>query len=186
MAILAPRISTLLSLAPMKMPRSLPPWAVADEDTGCEILAWNGCDITIAPRLGGERAGQEILHLHYMARRLLLETSPPMPLLPDFRCRVCGRKLLRKAPPPWHEDGEWYWSRCDGCGDDDPRGRGTTSTRCAGSPTRSAPGKVTRSRTVPRVARAACAAPEINHALFARDDRAPEQVAPGFCVPGGD
>ena len=58
------------------------------------------------------------MHLHYMARRLLLETSPPMPLLPDFRCRVCEKKLLRKAPPPWHEDGEWFRSRCDGCGDE--------------------------------------------------------------------
>lgn len=117
-SILVPRISTLISLAPLEMPRSLPPWAVQDEDTACEILAWNGYDITIAPLLDGRRAGQEILHLHYMARRLLLETNPPMPLLPDFRCRVCEQKALRKAPPPWHEDGEWFRSRCDACGDE--------------------------------------------------------------------
>lgn len=116
--ILSPRLNILLSLMPQEMPRSVPAWAVREEDQDCEILAFNGHTVTIAPRLGGEHAGQEILHLHYMARRLLLETSPPMPLLPDFRCRVCEQKLLRKAAPPWHEDGEWYWSRCDGCGDE--------------------------------------------------------------------
>ena len=117
--ILAPdRISILLSLAPAEMARHLPPWVVTDEDSGCEIMAYNGYAVTIHPRLDGRRAGLEIMHLHYMARRLLLETNPPMPLLPDFRCRVCEKKLLRKAPPPWHEDGEWYWSRCDGCGDE--------------------------------------------------------------------
>ena len=117
--ILAPdRISILLSLAPAEMARHLPPWVVTDEDSGCEIMAYNGYAVTIHPRLDGRRAGLEIMHLHYMARRLLLETNPPMPLLPDFRCRVCEKKLLRKAPPPWHEAGEWYWSRCDGCGDE--------------------------------------------------------------------
>lgn len=121
-AILAPeRISILLSLAPQEMSRSLPPWMVTDEDAGCEIMAYNGYAVTIHPRLDGRRAGQEIMHLHYLARRLLLETNPPMPLLPDFRCRVCEKKLLRKAPPPWHEQGEWYWSRCDGCGDEATR-----------------------------------------------------------------
>ena len=119
--ILVPRISILLSLAPEEMMRSLPPWMVSEEDAGCEILAYNGYAVTIMPRLDGRRAGQEIMHLHYMARRLLLETSPPMPLLPDFRCRVCEQKLLRKAAPPWHEDGEWYWSKCDGCGDEATR-----------------------------------------------------------------
>jgi hypothetical protein len=116
--ILAPRISILVSLAPQEMMRSLPPWLVTDEDADCEIMSCNGHTVTIMPRLDGRRAGQEIMHLHYMARRLLLETNPPMPLLPDFRCRVCERKLLRKAPPPWHEQGVWFWSRCDGCGDE--------------------------------------------------------------------
>ena len=116
--IISPRLNVLLSLTAQEMPRSLPALAVREEDEDCEIIASNGHTVTIAPRLGGEQAGQEILHLHYMARRLLLETSPPMPLLPDFRCRVCEKKLLRKAAPPWHEDGEWYWSRCDGCGDE--------------------------------------------------------------------
>ena len=116
--IISPRLNVLLSLMPQEMPRSMPAWAVREEDEDCEILASNGYTVTIAPRLGGEQAGQEILHLHYMARRLLLETNPPQPLLPDFRCRVCEQKLLRKAAPPWHEDGEWFWSKCDGCGDE--------------------------------------------------------------------
>ena len=83
------RISILLSLAPEEMTRHLPPWMVTDEDSGCEIMAYNGYAVTIHPRLDGQAAGLEIMHLHYMARRLLLETNPPMPLLPDFRCRVC-------------------------------------------------------------------------------------------------
>ena len=41
-----------------------------------------------------------------------------MPLLPDFRCRVCEQKALRQAAPPWHEDGVWYHSRCDACKDE--------------------------------------------------------------------
>ncbi len=112
------RVSMLLSLQPQEMVRFVPAWAASDEDGDATVLADNAGILKVTVMLDGRRAGAEIMHLHYMARRLLLETSPPMPLLPDFRCRVCERKLLRKAPPPWHEDGEWYWSRCDGCGDE--------------------------------------------------------------------
>jgi len=112
------RVSMLLSLQPQEMVRFVPAWAASDEDAGAAVLADNAGILKVTVMLDGRRAGQEIMHLHYMARRLLLETNPPMPLLPDFRCRVCERKLLRKAPPPWHEDGEWYWSKCDGCGDE--------------------------------------------------------------------
>ena len=116
------RVTMLLSLAPQEMIRFMPAWAVTEEDLDhAEVIADNAGILKVTLKLDGRRAGQEILHLHYMARRLLLETSPPMPLLPDFRCRVCERKLLRKAAPPWHEDGEWFWSRCDGCGDESTR-----------------------------------------------------------------
>ena len=109
------RMNMLLGFAPQEMMRAC--WSGAVPE-GADILADDGVTARVIVKLGGEQAGQEILHLHYMARRLLLETSPPMPLLPDFRCRVCEKKLLRKAAPPWHEDGEWYKSRCDGCGDE--------------------------------------------------------------------
>ena len=112
------RVSMLLSLGPQEMVRFVPAWAVTGQDEGAEVTADNGGVLRIAVLLDGRRAGQEIMHLHYMARRLLLETNPPMPLLPDFRCRVCERKALRKAPPPWHEDGIWFRSRCDNCGDE--------------------------------------------------------------------
>ena len=116
------RLSMLLSLAPQEMVRFMPAWAVTEEDQdAAEVTADNAGILKVTLLLDGRRAGLEIMHLHYLARRLLLETSPPMPLLPDFRCRVCEKKLLRKAPPPWHEDGEWYWSRCDGCGDEATR-----------------------------------------------------------------
>ncbi len=112
------RLSMLLGFVPQEMVRFVPAWAVTEEDAGAEVTADNDGILRLTVMLDGRRAGQEVMHLHHMARRLLLETSPPMPLLPDFRCRVCEQKLLRKAPPPWHEDGEWYRSRCDGCGDE--------------------------------------------------------------------
>lgn len=123
------RVSMLLSLAPQEMVRFMPAWALTEDDGGATVLDGNAGILKVAVALDGRRAGAEIMHLHYMARRLLLETNPPMPLLPDFRCRVCERKLLRKAPPPWHEDGEWYWSKCDGCGDEMSRDEYDTNAR---------------------------------------------------------
>ena len=117
-AIIEPRLSALLSLAPQEMIRFLPPWAIAEQDQDTEILGGDSYAVRVVIRLGGRHAGEEIMHLHYVARRLLLETSPPQPLLPDFRCRACEQKLLRKAAPPWHEDGTWFKSRCDACGDE--------------------------------------------------------------------
>lgn len=116
------RMTMLLGFAPQEMVRFMPAWAVREEDLDGEVTADNNGILKVTVMLDGRRAGQEIMHLHYMARRLLLETNPPMPLLPDFRCRVCEKKLLRKASPPWHEEGEWFWSRCDGCGDEMTRG----------------------------------------------------------------
>ena len=116
--ILTERVSILLALAPEPMIRFVAPWTVREEDQDAEILAGDRWTVKIAAEIGGRRAGEEVMDLHYVARRLLLETSPPMPLLPDFRCRVCEQKTLRQAAPPWHEDGTWYHSRCDGCGDE--------------------------------------------------------------------
>ena len=123
------RVSMLLSLGPQEMVRFVPAWAITEEDGDAPLLDDNGGILKVMVMLDGRRAGQEVMHLHYMARRLLLETNPPMPLLPDFRCRVCERKLLRKAPPPWHEDGEWFWSKCDGCGDEMSREDYDTNAR---------------------------------------------------------
>jgi hypothetical protein len=124
-SILVPRISTLLSLEQQDMMR-YPPLRRPPKDRdippglydGATVLSADRYTITAAWNAGGREAGQELLHLHYMARRLLMETNPPMPSLPDFRCRVCEKFTLRKASPPWHEGGEWYWSRCDACGDE--------------------------------------------------------------------
>lgn len=116
--VIAPRMTVLLSLSPEPMVRVLPWWGIPE---GAEILTGDGVMAKIITDLGGREAGQEILDLHYYARRLLLETNPPQPLLPDFRCRVCERKALRRAAPPWHESAEWFWSRCDSCGDEATR-----------------------------------------------------------------
>jgi hypothetical protein len=119
LAIISPRLSILLSLSPQEMLRVLPPWAVPE---GADIIGGDGFMVRAVVKLDGESAGGEVMHLHYLARRLLLETNPPQPILPDFRCRVCERKALRRASPPWHEDSVWYWSRCDFCGDEMTRG----------------------------------------------------------------
>jgi hypothetical protein len=113
--IIEPRVTVLLSLGPQDMIRFMRPDLAPEDAT---VLGTHGGVLKVITPLAGMDAGAEIMHMHYLARRLLLETNPPMPLLPDFRCRVCEQKLLRKAPPPWHEDGEWFKSRCDGCGDE--------------------------------------------------------------------
>jgi hypothetical protein len=113
--IIIERVSILLALAKQEMLRFLAWWAVPDD---AHILTGDGFMVKAIVRFDGEDAGREIMHLHYFARRLLLETNPPMPLLPDFRCRACELKALRRAAPPWHQDSVWYWSRCDNCGDE--------------------------------------------------------------------
>lgn len=134
--VLVPRISTLLSLQPrdmMRYPdrrrppkdRDIPPGLYDD----AIVLSADRFTITAAWEAGGLAAGQEILHLHYMARRLLLETNPPMPRLPDFRCRVCECFTLRRAAPPWYADGIWYHSACDSCGDEMTRDEYDTNAK---------------------------------------------------------
>jgi hypothetical protein len=64
--------------------------------------------------VGGREAGQEVLHLHYRCRSLLLETSPPAELLIP-PCRRCYHRALRRAWPTGTRD---VFSRCDNCGDE--------------------------------------------------------------------
>lgn len=120
--IISPRLSVFLGLGRGEMIRVIPRKAIesytADEDAIILHVNRDAGTMTLLARLGGVQAGEEVMHLHYIARRLLLETSPPLPLLPDFRCRSCERKALRQAPPPWHEDSAWMFSRCDACGDE--------------------------------------------------------------------
>lgn len=120
--VISPRLSVFLGLGRQEMLRVISRKSIesytADEDAIILHVNRETGMATLLARLGGVQAGEEVMHLHYYARRLLLETSPPLPLLPDFRCRNCERKALRQAPPPWHEDSAWLWSRCDACGDE--------------------------------------------------------------------
>jgi hypothetical protein len=118
LSVISPRLSVLLGLGPQEMVRVLPPWAVGPGDEVVTILSGDGSSVRMIVMLGGRRAGEEVMHLHYFARRLLLETTPPQPILPDFRCRVCEMKTLRRSAPPWHQDSVWFWSRCDHCKDE--------------------------------------------------------------------
>ena len=118
--ILAPdRISILLSLAPEEMPRHLPPWMVTEEDSGCEIMAYNGHAVTIHPRLDGRRAGPgdpaPALHGAAAPARDRIRRCPccRTSAAGYARSGCCARPRRRGT-----RTGEWFWSRCDGCGDE--------------------------------------------------------------------
>jgi hypothetical protein len=109
--ILAAHLSSLLSLEPGEMIRWLPSHAVPE---GAEVLARDKWQAKAIVMLGGEEAGHEVQHLHYLARRALLETNPPPELL-ITPCRNCTWRSLRRA---WPEGDRDLYSRCQHCGDE--------------------------------------------------------------------
>lgn len=115
--VLALQIGPLLALQPGWMRRTfrtplsgeLAEWLADDE-----IISVSDHDVTVMTQVDGETAGQEILHLNYLGRRCLLETSPPPELL-IVPCRKCTHRELRRA---WADDGRDLYSRCARCGDE--------------------------------------------------------------------
>jgi hypothetical protein len=92
------------------------PADTADTHADAEIIR-AGVDYVQLPVLAsGEDAGLEILHMHYVGRRLLLETNPPPEIL-LVQCRQCTSRSLRRAWPDPGAERDVY-SRCDGCGDE--------------------------------------------------------------------
>lgn len=69
--------------------------------------------------LGGEDAGLEILHLHYLARSILGETRAKPTELAGVPCRAdgCGLRALALAEPPSDPADPGFWSECMACGD---------------------------------------------------------------------
>lgn len=116
-ATLGAHITVLLALQPGWMRRTfrlpltdeLAAWLADDE-----IFQVTDHDITVMTEAGGEDAGQEILHLHYLGRRCLLETNPPPEIL-IVPCRKCTHRALRRAWPDGERD---LYSRCERCGDE--------------------------------------------------------------------
>ena len=92
------------------------PADIADAHPDAEIIR-AGVDYVQLPVLAsGEDAGLEILHMHYVGRRLLLETNPPPEIL-LVQCRQCTHRSLRRAWPGPDAERDIY-SRCDNCHDE--------------------------------------------------------------------
>jgi hypothetical protein len=86
---------------------------VLEDHADAEIIR-AGVDYLHLPVLAdGEDAGRELMHLHYLGRRLLMETNPPPEIL-LVPCRQCTRRALRRAWPAPGADRDLY-SRCDFC-----------------------------------------------------------------------
>lgn len=110
-------IRTLLTLDQARMRRtfSLPlPEETAVMIGGEESFGTGSGYVSVMLPVGGREAGQEVLHLHYRSRSLLLETSPPAELLVP-PCRRCYHRTLRRA---WSAGTREVFSRCDRCGDE--------------------------------------------------------------------
>lgn len=115
--VLALNITVLLSLQPGWMRRTYRT-PLSDELAGWladdEILSVSDHDVTVLTEVDGETAGQELLHLHYLGRRCLLETNPPPEIL-ITPCRKCTYRELRRA---WADGERDLYSRCARCNDE--------------------------------------------------------------------
>lgn len=69
------------------------------------------------PDLEGADAGLEILHLHYLCRRLLGETRAHAETFDGIPCRECEDMALERAEPPADPAENAPKSRCASCGD---------------------------------------------------------------------
>ena len=83
-----------------------------------EIIRQGDGWVTVAPSLGGADAGNEIIYLHYRARRHLGETKPPPESFDGIPCRACESMTLERAEPPGDPHIAANHSKCPGCGDE--------------------------------------------------------------------
>lgn len=95
---LSGHLDALLALPPQPM------WRTADDSRELEDL-------------DGAAAGLEILHLHYLCRRLLGETRARAETFDGIPCRECEDIALEHAEPPSDPDEHAPKSRCASCGD---------------------------------------------------------------------
>jgi hypothetical protein len=74
--------------------------------------------VKVTTRLGGPAAGNEILDLHYRARRRLGETRPQPESFDGIPCRACDEMSLERAEPPSDPKLAAKKSRCALCKDE--------------------------------------------------------------------
>jgi hypothetical protein len=131
-------IDVLLALEPARMSRTFtfpfekpgktfakggagkaPVPAEIEAEIGDEEIVRSGDGwVTVMPWRGGAAAGNEIIFLHYRARRHLGETKPPPESFDGIPCRACESMTLERAEPPSDPHVAANHSRCPGCGDE--------------------------------------------------------------------
>ena len=87
-----------------------------------EITAMGDGWVQVTRHLGAAAAGNEIIDLHYRARRHLGETKPPPESFDGVPCRACDEMALERAEPPGDPDIPASHSRCALCKDEMSRG----------------------------------------------------------------
>ena len=101
--ILAAHLDALLALAAEPMRRTVPR---------------DGTYVAATLDLDGGSAGNEILDLHYRARRIVGETKAQPETLDGIPCRECEEFTLERAEPPSDPSIPSKHSRCTVCGDE--------------------------------------------------------------------
>jgi len=83
-----------------------------------EIIRQGDGWVTVLDELDGGEAGNEILDLHWRARKILGETKAQPESLDGIPCRNCEAMGLERAEPPSDPSLEANHSRCPECGDE--------------------------------------------------------------------
>ena len=117
---LARHLTPLLALQPgwttRTYSRPLTP-DLEDELADEEIVRAGEHHITVMHQLGGTDAGNEILGLHWRARKLLGWTKPAPESFDGVPCQNCDEMTLERAEPPSDPDIPADHSRCAACQD---------------------------------------------------------------------
>ena len=95
----------------------IPEWLEA-EIGGEEIIASGDGWVKVARHVGASVAGNEILELHYRARRQLGETRSPPESFDGVPCRSCDEMALERAEPPSDPNVPAAHSKCALCKDE--------------------------------------------------------------------
>jgi hypothetical protein len=99
--------------APVYIPDSL-----EDEIGDEEIVQIGDTWVKVMTSLAGADAGNEILDLHYKARRILGETKTQPESFDGIPCRRCPTMTLERAEPPSNPELPANHSKCPSCGDE--------------------------------------------------------------------
>lgn len=118
--VLSEHLSVLLALAPEPMTRVMSPreaeeWA---DDPGAFTVVRSGGEAWVTRPMAGADAGNEVLDLHYRARRILGETKAPAEAFDGVPCRECESLALERAEPPSDPELPAMKSRCATCSDE--------------------------------------------------------------------